>query len=136
MIIFCTSILVLLYITAVSSSFANPVAITGPNDGTCPSREKREEVIQNLTASVRAMLRLHSATNRNCGAGEWHLVVLLNMTDPSQQCPPAWREYNTSGIRAYGRSPNTRGSCKSVLYSTGHVCGKWKRMKRKTETES
>ena len=29
----------------------------------------------------------------HCGPGFWHQLVYLNMTDPSQQCPSAWREY-------------------------------------------
>ena len=35
-----------------------------------------------------------------CGAGQWHRIAFLNMSDPSQYCPSAWREYNTSGVRA------------------------------------
>ena len=75
------------------------------------------------------MLRLCSTgITDNCGAGQWHQVVFLNMSDPSQQCPSTWREYNTSGIKACGRPANTRGSCESVFYPTGRqyssVCGK------------
>ena len=68
-------------------------------------------------------------TQLYCGAGEWHRIALLNMTDPSQQCPPAWREYNTSGIRACGRASSNEGSCSSVAYNTmaksvySRVCG-------------
>ena len=50
------------------------------------------------------------------------------MTDPSQQCPPAWREYNTSGVRACGRPTSSTGSCLAVYYFTGRqysrVCGR------------
>ena len=50
------------------------------------------------------------------------------MTDPSQQCPPAWREYNTSGVRACGRPDFSAGSCLAVCYFTGRqysrVCGR------------
>ena len=52
------------------------------------------------------------------------------MTDPSQQCPSAWREYNTSGVRACGRQPNSKGSCSATVfdYSISHqysrVCGR------------
>ena len=49
-----------------------------------------------------------------CGAGQWHRIAFLNMTDPSQQCPSAWREYNTSGVRACGRPYSTEGSCLGV----------------------
>ena len=52
------------------------------------------------------------------------------MTDPSQQCPPAWREYSTSGVRVCGRpvSNVVNGTCPSTFYSTNRqysrVCGR------------
>ena len=50
------------------------------------------------------------------------------MSDPSQQCPSAWREYNTSGVRACGRPESESGSCPATIYSTGRqynrVCGR------------
>ncbi len=63
-----------------------------------------------------------------CGAGQWHRVAFLNMSDPTQQCPAAWREYNTSGVRACGRPYSTEGSCLGVTYDTesitySRVCG-------------
>ena len=63
-----------------------------------------------------------------CGAGQWHRIAFLNMSDPSQQCPPAWREYNTSGVRACGRTYSTVGNCSNVTYGTesilySRVCG-------------
>ena len=64
----------------------------------------------------------------HCGAGQWHRIAFLNMSDPSQQCPSAWREYNTSGVRACGRPYSTEGSCSSSTYATdsiqySRVCG-------------
>ena len=56
-----------------------------------------------------------------CGAGQWHRIAFLNMTDPSQQCPSAWREYNTSGVRACGRKYSTEGSCSSSTYKADSV---------------
>ena len=51
------------------------------------------------------------------------------MTEPSQQCPPAWREYNTSGVRACKRPENSTGSCSPVFYQFtrrqySRVCGR------------
>ena len=50
------------------------------------------------------------------------------MSDFSQWCPSAWREYNTSGVRACGRLFNSTGSCAATIYSTGRqysrVCGR------------
>ena len=65
---------------------------------------------------------------RICGPGLWHRVAYLFMGDPSQHCPTAWREYNTSGVRACGRSDSNIGSCSATSYPTsrnyGRVCGR------------
>ena len=70
----------------------------------------------------------HLQTQLYCGPGPWNSVAYLNMTDPSQQCPPAWREYNTSGVRACGRPVTSVGSCSATSYFTGRqysrVCGR------------
>ena len=65
-----------------------------------------------------------------CGPEDWNRVAYLNMNDPTQQCPSAWREYNTSGVRACGR-PNTTsgGSCSaaatySIDFQYSRVCGR------------
>ena len=62
-----------------------------------------------------------------CGPGEWRRVAYLNMSDPTQQCPSAWREYNTGGVRACGR-PNIGASCPATTYSIEfqfrRVCGR------------
>ena len=63
-----------------------------------------------------------------CGAGLWWRVAYLNMTEPLQQCPSAWREYNTTRVRACGRPVNETGSCAAVFYFTNRqysrVCGR------------
>ena len=63
-----------------------------------------------------------------CGARDWQRIAFINMSDPSQQCPSNWREYNTSGVRACGREATTGGMCSSVLYSAPYqysrVCGR------------
>ena len=63
-----------------------------------------------------------------CGAGQWHRIAFLNMTDPSQQCPSAWREYNNDRIRACGRPTTSIGSCATKYYFASHqysqVCGR------------
>jgi dynein heavy chain len=63
-----------------------------------------------------------------CGAGLWWRVAYLDMTEPLQQCPSAWREYNTSRVRACGRPVNSTGSCAAVFYfpnrQYSRVCGR------------
>ena len=76
------------------------------------------------------LLTIRSSSLPECGDGLWYRVAYLNMTDPSQQCPPAWREYNTSGVRACGRPVSNviNGTCPSMFYSTNRqysrVCGR------------
>ena len=67
-------------------------------------------------------------TSSNCGPGQWYRVAHLNMSDPSQQCPSAWREYNNNGVRACGRLDTSVGDCQAASYPTNHrysrVCGR------------
>ena len=56
-------------------------------------------------------------------------MAYLNMSDPTEQCPPAWELYNTSGVRACGRPGASRfKNCVGTNYSTGYqyrrVCGR------------
>ena len=52
------------------------------------------------------------------------------MSDPSHQCPSAWREYNVLGVRACGRPTTSlsRGSCASIHYISyqqySRACGR------------
>ena len=62
-----------------------------------------------------------------CGTGLWYRVAHLNMSNPSQQCPSAWREYN-SQFRACGRPNSTVASRPSQIFPISHqyskVCGR------------
>ena len=71
---------------------------------------------------------LKLSENANCGPGLWQRVAYLNMSDPSHQCPPVWREYSANGVRACGRPTNAPDfSCYSMNYSSAgsyeKVCG-------------
>ena len=93
---------------------------------TCPeTREILHQVRRNITDTLS---ELFSSSVPECGGGLWYRVAYLNMTDPSQQCPPAWREYNTSGVRACGRPASNGGSRPATLYPTdrqySRVCGR------------
>ena len=82
------------------------------------------DVINRFAISVQAeVTRLH------CGAGEWHRVAYLNMTDPSQKCPSTWREYSSNNTKVCGRVVNTEGSCSSTSFPMtsgpyNRVCGR------------
>ena len=97
-------------------------------DGACPSQEERDNALQNTTSLVQAILQDNYCLSLGGDLGQWHQVAYLNMSDPSQQCPSAWREYNSNGVRACGRPESESGSCPATIYSTGRqynrVCGR------------
>ena len=105
--------------------------VVSESTGTCLSQGKRQIIIENLTASVQSTLDANISGyefSPNCGPGLWHRVAYLNMSDPSQQCPSAWREYNNSGFRSCIRPQTSSGSCPGTSYTTGQqyskVCGR------------
>ena len=64
----------------------------------------------------------------HCGTGEWYHVAYLNMNDSLQQCPSAWREFTSDGIRVCARPASTERGCSGTLYPVGRqyskVCGR------------
>ena len=66
-------------------------------------------------------------TQTNCGLGLWYRLIYLNMSDPSQECPPTWREY-ASEVRVCGRPSSTTKSCAAIHQLTdqmySRVCGR------------
>ena len=123
--------MLLIILQPAQSANLSPMTLSGEGmTGTCPPQEKRDAIIQNITASVRNLISQTTPdhdTSSNCGPGQWYRVAHLNMSDPSQQCPSAWREYNTRGVRACDR-PDGGASCPAVIYATSRqysrVCGR------------
>ena len=94
-----------------------------------------------ITNSSGAAIQVYCDMTRSCSCssasiGGWSRVAYLNMTDPTQQCPPAWREI-TEPVRACGRTNETSmspatsrmGGCSSASFSTynisfSHICGR------------
>ena len=80
--------------------------------------------IRNVVSDILQDIHL----NPKCGDGLWHRVAFLNMSDPTHQCPSAWSEYNSDGIRTCRRPTSTSGSCPGVVYNISHqysrVCGR------------
>ena len=119
------------YSTQVSGNLSANRLVIVDNEGTtrnCPPQERRDAIFQQITASLQNILS--NSFLEMCGPGEWYRVARLHMSDASQQCPSAWREYNTSGVRACGiRTPGTRiQTCIATSYPTSHqysrVCGR------------
>ncbi len=95
-----------------------------------------------ITSSNGTAVRVYCDMTRECSCssasvGGWSRVAYLNMTDPTHQCPPAWREITTP-VRTCGRTNETvsnsddtvgSGGCSSVSFSTcnipfSHICGR------------
>ena len=119
------------YSTQVSGNLSANRLVIVDNEGTtrsCPPQERRDAIFQLITTSLQNILS--NSFLEMCGPGEWHRAASLNMSDPSQQCPSAWREYNTSGVRACGiRTPGTGiQTCLATSYPTSRqysrVCGR------------
>ena len=78
--------------------------------------KKRAEVVQWTESKVTAIISDIHNTRELWSIGSWYRVAYLNMTNPSEQCPAAWREYNTNGVRACGRVDI---GCQGTFYPTG-----------------
>ena len=95
----------------------------------CLSKESRDEAIQSIREAI-IETTPNPAISLHCGSGRWYRVAHLNMSNSSQQCPSAWREYNnvTDGVRACGRPETSNGSCPATFYATSRqysrVCGR------------
>ena len=124
----CTVLLLVVH-PAISITL-DPVSIPGNGEmSACLAQEDVDAVKQTLRASAQKIVQ-NLEYNPDCGSGLWYRVAYLNISDSSQQCPPAWREYNDSGVRACGR-PETlseTGSCLPLIYATSGrystVCGR------------
>ena len=119
---------ILLIATVASAATVRPVIIPGNDNGTCLAQMEREVAIQKVKTEINLIYTLQDTTFYECGPGLWFNIARLNMSDPSQRCPSAWREYNSSGVRACRRPDTTTGSCPGTVYVTGRqynrVCGR------------
>ena len=119
-------------VAVVAHNSVAPKVTTGARHGTCPSQIDRDAAQQNLQSAVSSIILQrfgNGGVGARCGSGLWYRVAYLNMTDPTQQCPAALREYSANGVRACGR-PSSLGlfSCSSLNFTSGgrqysKVCG-------------
>ena len=130
----------LLFLAMISSgvcqelySSYNTSSIELSGAGFCPSTEKlREEIKQDVDVFLNnSVLPKIFATLRSCGCGGpgWRRAAYLNMSDPTQTCPPAW-ELITIPRRSCSRPSNAGDrSCFSAMFPTqgiqySQVCGR------------
>ena len=107
------------------------IELTGA--GLCPStHEIREKIFQDVDLFINNSIlpRLFSEHGScHCGGPEWRKVVYLNMSDPTQTCPPAW-ELITTPRRSCARPSNASSrTCYSATFPMqdihySQVCGR------------
>ena len=113
-----------------------PVNLATEDSSTCPPDSKLEDArnlihdqVDNLVPGIIAQFS-NNFTVPECGGSGWRRVAFLDMTDPLQVCPDAWRLYDLyTTTRACGRQTDFFASCDSVIFSTGgqpyrEVCGR------------
>ena len=94
----------------------------------CPQQGEIQATINNIHNDISDTVQaIHSVPN--CGDGLWYRVAHLNMSDPSQHCPSAWRQVTIDGKRVCARPNTTAGSCPSTVYPAINyqyrkVCGR------------
>ena len=92
----CTALCVLLSTCLVVGEIhrISPVTLDTP-DNSCPS--DREAVRTNISNNLTDLLLEIAAENTvipACGGSGWRQVAFLNMSNPHQTCPQAWRLYD------------------------------------------
>ena len=109
----------------------NVRSIAGASAGMCPAtRNVIETIRQDMDLLINSVLPLLKAGFAcDCGGPGWRRVAYLNMSDPTQTCPPAW-ELITTPRRSCARPSNaTSQSCYSAMFPTqgiqySQICGR------------
>ena len=106
----------------------NSIELSGA--GFCPSTEKlRVKIKQDIDMLLNSSIVLQGYGACGCGGLGWRRAAYLNMSDPTQTCPPAW-ELITTPRRSCARPSNaTSRSCYSAMIPTqsiqySQVCGR------------
>lgn len=103
-----------------------------------PSLTKGEDLCSNNSnneelESIRHTINdiIAGLTQPQCGGGGlWQRVVFVNMTNPLQQCPKTWTEYNDNSVnvRACRRPFSNGASCSSASFTISQmysrICGR------------
>jgi hypothetical protein len=100
-----------------------PLTVTASDEiGTCLTQQQRDTTLDWHRNEILSFLKL------DCGGAGWTRVAYLNMSDPTQSCPPAWKNRSANGVRVCGR-PSGMSGCHGAFYHTAdhsytRVCGR------------
>ena len=131
----------ILLLLAIASSYTfcqelpviyNARPIAGDGAGMCPDTQNQtESIMQDIRSLISDSVLPALVGYGGCGCGDpgWGRAAYLNMSDPTQTCPPAW-ELITTPRRSCARPSNaTWQSCYSAMFPTksaqySQVCGR------------
>ena len=99
------------------------VTMATPDNSSCPPDSHMDAVRSELSNQLSDVM----ASKVGCIGSGWRQVAFLNMRDPNQTCPLAWRLYNS--FRVCGRWASDVASCDPVRFSSSgyaytQVCGR------------
>ncbi len=110
-------------------------SVAGAGAGMCPdTQDLRESIEQDIHSLIKSSVLSALETGPgygacDCGGPGWRRAAYLNMSDPTQTCPPAW-ELITTPRRSCAR-PSSAGSqsCYSAMFPAqnfqyNQVCGR------------
>ena len=104
-----------------------PGQILTSANGVCPLQEQREEIQRQVSANLDTLIQDEVLTSfKLCGGSGWVHVAYLNMSNPSQDCPSAWRLFIAP---QRGRGKQNGPQCDGATYSSSgmeysQVCGR------------
>ena len=92
----------------------------------CLTQQQRETALREFRNVIAS--NLSNTLTVPCKGENWTRVAYLNMGDPTQSCPPAWRNRSANGVRVCGRPAGSNYQCHGNIYSSGRiynrVCGR------------
>ena len=90
-----------------------PLSVIATDEtGTCLTQQQRDTALDSHRNKIASFL------TTDCGGIGWTRVAYLNMSDPTQSCPPAWRDRSANGVRVCGRPASSGSQCHGTFYST------------------
>ena len=113
----------------------NARSVAGAGAGMCPDTQGvvervRQDIDSLISSYVLPALRAGPGYGAcGCGGPGWRRAAYLNMSDPTQTCPPAWELITTPRRSCARRSNATSRSCYSAVFPTrdypySQVCGR------------
>ena len=105
-------------------------SVAGTGAGMCPATQDHvERIRQGVDSLIKSVVPSTLTRQCDCGGHGWRRAAFLNMSDPTQTCPPAW-ELIATPKRSCAR-PSNAGvlTCYSAMFPTqggqySQVCGR------------